>query len=110
MFYFTCNESKMYESFTFWNKLQEKVNFFTIFYFFEMHLYLGLMKKTIIQMPIKILLGFCWGKRTNQPEVAHKNMSWLQQSIWKEIITLLEPLYRAFKFPQFIVISIICLC
>ncbi len=24
MFYFTCNESKIYESFTFWNKLQEK--------------------------------------------------------------------------------------
>ncbi len=23
MFYFTCNESKIYESFTFWNKLQE---------------------------------------------------------------------------------------
>ncbi len=29
MFYFTCNESKIYESFTFWNKLQEKMNFFT---------------------------------------------------------------------------------
>ncbi len=28
MFYFTCNESKIYESFTFWNKLQEKINFF----------------------------------------------------------------------------------
>ncbi len=27
MFYFTCNESKIYESFTFWNKLQEKINF-----------------------------------------------------------------------------------
>ncbi len=27
MFYFTCNESKIYESFTFWNKLQEKMNF-----------------------------------------------------------------------------------
>ncbi len=24
MFYFTCNESKINESFTFWNKLQEK--------------------------------------------------------------------------------------
>ncbi len=23
MFYFTCNESKIYESFTFWNNLQE---------------------------------------------------------------------------------------
>ncbi len=29
MFYFTCNESKIYESFTFWNKLQEKNNFCT---------------------------------------------------------------------------------
>ncbi len=28
MFYFTCNESKIYESFTFWNNLQEKMNFF----------------------------------------------------------------------------------
>ncbi len=28
MFFFTCNESKIYESFTFWNKLQEKMNFF----------------------------------------------------------------------------------
>ncbi len=27
MFYFTCNESKIYESFTFWNKLQEKITF-----------------------------------------------------------------------------------
>ncbi len=36
-FYFTCNESKIYESFTFWNKLQEKnaKNFFTIFHFFR---------------------------------------------------------------------------
>ncbi len=31
VFYFTCNESKIYESFTFWNKLQEKRNYFTIF-------------------------------------------------------------------------------
>ncbi len=28
MFYFTCNESKIYESFTFWNKLQENVLLF----------------------------------------------------------------------------------
>ncbi len=28
MFYFTCNESKIYEIFTFWNNLQEKINFF----------------------------------------------------------------------------------
>ncbi len=41
MFYFTYNESKIYESFTFWNKLQEKMNFFTIFKFAEMHLYIG---------------------------------------------------------------------
>ncbi len=27
MFYFTCNESKIYESFTFWNNLQEKLTF-----------------------------------------------------------------------------------
>ncbi len=27
VFYFTCNESKIYESFTFWNKFQNKKNF-----------------------------------------------------------------------------------
>ncbi len=32
-------EYKIYEMLTFWNKLQEKMNFFTIFKFFEMHLY-----------------------------------------------------------------------
>ncbi len=32
--YTVCNESKIYESFTFWNKLQEKIYFFTIFFFF----------------------------------------------------------------------------
>ncbi len=32
MFYFTCNESKIYESFTFWNNLQEKMNFFIYLY------------------------------------------------------------------------------
>ncbi len=28
MFYFTCNESKIYERFTFWNNLQEKNELF----------------------------------------------------------------------------------
>ncbi len=28
MFYFTCNESKIYESFTFWNNLQGKNELF----------------------------------------------------------------------------------
>ncbi len=28
MFYFTCNESKIYESWTFWNNLQEKNQLF----------------------------------------------------------------------------------
>ncbi len=34
-FYFTCNESEIYESFTFWNKLQEEINFspYSIFFF-----------------------------------------------------------------------------
>ncbi len=40
VFYFTCNEYRIYESFTFWNKLQEKINFFTIFKFFEKYLYI----------------------------------------------------------------------
>ncbi len=34
MIYFTCNESKIYESFTFWNKLQEKMNLNHIHFFF----------------------------------------------------------------------------
>ncbi len=33
MFYFRCNESKIYESFTFWNKLQEKNNFCSTMYY-----------------------------------------------------------------------------
>ncbi len=37
VFYFACNESKIYESFTFLNKLQEKMNFCTIFQFSEMY-------------------------------------------------------------------------
>ncbi len=35
MFYFTCNESKIYKSLIFLNKLQDKMNFFTIFIFFR---------------------------------------------------------------------------
>ncbi len=35
MFYFTCNESKIYESFTFWNKLQEKINFYDILIYWD---------------------------------------------------------------------------
>ncbi len=35
MFYFTCNESKIYESFTFWNNLQEKMNFHDILIYWD---------------------------------------------------------------------------
>ncbi len=48
MFYFTCNESKIYESFVFGNKLQEKIYFFTIFKFFEMYLYVDKLHQIII--------------------------------------------------------------
>ncbi len=41
MFYFTCSESKTYESFIFWNKLLEKIYFITIFKFLEMYLYIA---------------------------------------------------------------------
>ncbi len=34
VFYFTCNESKIYESLTFLNKLQEKMNFYHNILFF----------------------------------------------------------------------------
>ncbi len=42
MFYFTCNESKIYESFTFWNNLQEKMNFHDILIYWDEPVYLGL--------------------------------------------------------------------
>ncbi len=35
MFYFTCNESKLYESFTFLNKLQEKMLFHDILIYWD---------------------------------------------------------------------------
>ncbi len=35
MFYFTCNESKIYESFTFWNKLQEQELFHDILIYWD---------------------------------------------------------------------------
>ncbi len=41
MFYFTCNESKIYESVTFWNKLQEKL-FHHILIFLDVHVYIML--------------------------------------------------------------------
>ncbi len=31
VFYFICNESKIYESFTFWNKLYKKKTYTTTF-------------------------------------------------------------------------------
>ncbi len=43
MFYFTCNESKIYESFTFWNKLQEKMNFHDILIYWDAPVY-GIIK------------------------------------------------------------------
>ncbi len=39
-FYVLYNESK-YESFTFWNKLQEKMNIFTLFKCSDMYLYIA---------------------------------------------------------------------
>ncbi len=35
MFYFIFNESKISENFTFWNKLQKKKYFYTIFIFLD---------------------------------------------------------------------------
>ncbi len=40
MFYFTCNESKIYESFTFWNKLQN--NFHDILIYWDAPVYIML--------------------------------------------------------------------
>ncbi len=39
MFYFTCNESKIYESFTFWNNLQEKL-FYDILIYWDAPVYI----------------------------------------------------------------------
>ncbi len=51
MFYFTCNESKIYESFTFWNNLQEKIFFFTLI---EMHLYNNIFETFIFMLSVFI--------------------------------------------------------
>ncbi len=40
VFYFTCNESKIYESFTFWNKLQGKMFHHILFFFLDVPVYL----------------------------------------------------------------------
>ncbi len=56
MFYFTCNESKIYESFTFWNKLQEKMNFFhDILIYWDAPVY-KLM--STVMKGLKAILGF----------------------------------------------------
>ncbi len=49
MFYFTCNESKIYESFTFWNKLQEKNELFDHFFFLDVPVRLlnGMLKSAL---------------------------------------------------------------
>ncbi len=39
MFYFTCNESKIYERFTFWNKLQKKELFHDILIYWDAPVY-----------------------------------------------------------------------
>ncbi len=46
MLYFTCNESKIYESFTFWNKLQEKL-FHDILIYWDAPVHLNL-KRSIL--------------------------------------------------------------
>ncbi len=51
MFYFTCIESKIYESFTFWNKLQEKMNFFT-----TMFIYLPTYLFTLMKFMQEVLI------------------------------------------------------
>ncbi len=45
MFYFTCNESKINESFTFWNKLQEKMYFHHIHFFLDVPVYCNLVDR-----------------------------------------------------------------
>ncbi len=54
MFYFTCIESKIYESFTFWNKLQEKMNFFHhhVYLFTHLPIYLNEIHAGSINMYI----------------------------------------------------------
>ncbi len=55
MFYFICNESNIYESFTFWNKFQDKMNFLTTFKFIEMHLY-AFLRLTLIMLTSSLSL------------------------------------------------------
>ncbi len=66
VFYFTCNESKIYESFTFLNKLQEKIYFFTIHtnvqvHFLDVSVHISINKNTlmtgfVVQGHIRLLL------------------------------------------------------
>ncbi len=52
MFYFTCNESKIYESFTFWNKLQNKNDLF-----YDIHFFLDAPVKIVSKQLHNIKIG-----------------------------------------------------
>ncbi len=51
MFYFTCNESKIYENLTFWNKLQ--YNFF-ILIFLDVPVYASLLRENKYEIALQM--------------------------------------------------------
>ncbi len=57
MFYFTCNESKIYESFTIWNNLQEKMNFFhDILIYWDAPVFVAIANNTFYGSKLSIFL------------------------------------------------------
>ncbi len=53
MFYFACKESKIYESFTFWNKLQEKL-FYDILFFLNVPAFIIKPRLCLLMLPFLI--------------------------------------------------------
>ncbi len=72
MFYFTCNESRIYESFTLWNKLQKKVLFHDIHFFrctcIIIFFYFNIFKKkaefklhlSLVSHDPSVIVLICW--------------------------------------------------
>ncbi len=63
MFYFTCNESKIYESFTFWNKLQEKNELFhDILIYWDAPVMLNFSRSDQMKKQTHLHLEWCKGE------------------------------------------------
>ncbi len=99
MFYFTCNESKIYESFTFWNKLQEQNNFFTIFKFSEMYLYIN---KCVCLFKIHLLHYRIYNEKVKTEKLNNMN-EWMNE--WTNEWRRRPTLNKYFKYIFYIFLS-----